>query len=262
MASRRPSETPFIAAVGAADSSGTMGLAAASLTAVDFGMTAACVTACVVARARNGEVRAVHAVPPRIVARQMDAAAALKPGAGVIGMLARHQTLTAVAERIRRREMRRWVLDPVTGVSAGRQLMTARGVKLLSRVLVPLCEVVCIDARGADAWPGIEIGGMPGAARAAEKLLGDGADWVLVRGTGSSEGNRCLLFGTEQLDMDWEGKTAADGDRLSAAIACGLADGLRAPEAVIRAHEYLGSLTARKPAGNGAAGVRSEAGDD
>ncbi len=254
MAPRRPSETPFIAAVGAADSSGTMGLAAASLTAADFGMTAACVTACVVARAKDGEVRAVHAVPPRIVARQMDAAAALKPGAGVIGMLARHQTLAAVAERIRRREMRRWVLDPVTGVSAGRQLMTARGVKLLSRMLVPLCEIVCIDARGV--WPGIE---MPGAA---EKLLAEGADWVLVRGAGPSGGKRCLLFGSEQLDLDWEGRTAAAGDRLSAAIACGLADGLRAPEAVVRAHDYLlKSLMARTSAGNGAARARSEAGD-
>lgn len=244
------------------DSSASRGLALAVQVAADLGCSANCVTTCVVARSRDGEVRGVHVVPPRMVARQMDAVAQARPTAGVIGMLARHQVASAVAGRIARRELSGWVMDPVVGVENGRQMLTSQGARVLARALVPLCEVVCIDAARSDVWPGIPVGGAPSAERAAAMLMELGARSVLVRGVPTGAGVRALVFGPERLDLSWEGRTAEDAERLSAAIACGMAAGLAATEAVIRGLEYVERAAQGKVTRLGQPGVRSEAGDD
>ncbi|MCC6483670.1 MAG: bifunctional hydroxymethylpyrimidine kinase/phosphomethylpyrimidine kinase [Armatimonadetes bacterium] len=165
-----------ILAIGAADSSGLSGLWM-------YAHSAECdcrifpVTACVIARSRDGRVKAVSATPPTIIARQIDAATEIEhPQACIVGMLARHQAVHRVAERIQRREICNIVLAPVLGREDGRDLMTAQGIKQTRRQLVPLADIIVGDAQTLQSLANSERG----VAAAAQALRDNGAKSVIA----------------------------------------------------------------------------------
>lgn len=212
-----------ILAVGASDASGMSGLSV-YVRAAEKGAPVHPVAACVVARGAGERIRAVCAVPPRIIARQIDACVEIaRPGAAIAGMLARHQAVEVVAERISRREIHNVVLVPVLGREDGRDLLTAQGIKRTRSRLVPLAEVVIGEAKTLAA-----LAGMQGAVKSSEALRALGARSVILlerRGTEAL----CRVFGEARSEFSFsvgDAPASALADMAGSAVAVALSEGL------------------------------------
>ncbi len=229
-----------VLAIGAADSSGAHGITVYSRVTGEYGLQCLPVTACVVARGGENLVRVVNAVPPSIIARQIDAAWDFRPGACVVGMLARHQSVDIVDERISRRELRNVVLAPELGISRGRALMTARGMKQTARRLLRKGLIVVCDEETAGIMSGVKAHGKRFQERAIEvgrRLQDCGAEWALIAGNGSST---CVLVGQQVLEYEYTMHgVSGHRDALSTAIACRLALGNDVEQAVCESVGYM-----------------------
>ena len=218
---------PVMIAAGAADTSGAAGLALYARVAAAAGVDLRPVTACVTARDREGRVRAVQAVAPRIIARQMDCAAQSGEVRAVfVGMLARHQAVDAVAERLRRRELGNVVLYPVLGCSGGRALMTSQGIKRTALGLVPRCRLVVCEADAAGLLGRTEVRGRESFFQAANCVLERGSEAVLMLGVRKGAEVLDVLLAKDSV-TEWPAGDGADsgGEALAAACCALLARG-------------------------------------
>lgn len=214
-----------------------------------FGMTA--ITA-ITAQNTLG-VRAIHAVPPDILAAQIDAVVEdIGVDAVKIGMLHDPATVQVVAEAIRRHGLTRVVLDPVMVATSGDRLIAEATVAVLVRELFPLATVVTPNLDEAALLLGrplAEAADLPAAAAALQAL---GAPAVLLKG-GHLAGEQvtdCLRLadGSERLFQSpriASRNVHGTGCTLSSAIAAHLALGESLPEAVAHARAYiLGAIAA------------------
>ncbi len=220
-------DRPVMIAAGAADTSGKAGLALYARIAAAAGVDLRPVTACVTATDGEGVVRAVQAVAPRIIARQMDCAArGERAGSMMVGMLARHQAVDTVAERIRRRELVNVVMHPVLGHSAGRALMTARGIKRTALALAPRCRMVVCDGGTAALLSHTEVRGRESFFEAARAVLEKGTEAVLMLEVRKGAQVLDVLL-TKDFQDEWPSadRSGASGEALAAACAALLACG-------------------------------------
>ena len=194
-------------------------------------------------------VRAVHEVPPEIVAAQIDAVFEdIGTDAVKIGMLASAPIVRAVADRLRFWKPRHIVLDPVMVAKSGDALLRDDAVEALLEELVPLCEIVTPNLP--------ELARMTGG-RGAEELAKRGPA-VLAKG-GHAEGDEVvdvLVIGEEVHRFRHSRlattSTHGTGCTLSSAIAARLGRGEDLPRAVGGAIEYLqGAMKAAYPVGSG-----------
>lgn len=128
-------------------------------------------------------VRRVFHVPAQFVSQQIDAVAEDLPVAAVkTGMLGRAQVVEAVAERIRRRELPNLVVDPVIAAKDGTRLLSARGVEVLKRRLLPQALAVTPNVPEAQILSGVEITDEE-SLRAAARAIGNlGVRAVVIKG--------------------------------------------------------------------------------
>lgn len=195
-------------------------------------------------------VAAVHAVPPAFIADQITTVLEdIAVNAIKIGMLHSPAVIEAVAGALEgvRAPI---VLDPVMVAKSGHHLLAPEAVATLKTTLLPraglitpnLPEAACLlgleAAQLADSDEGVRID----AARALQDL---GAQAVLLKG-GHGTGAQCedILVGecvrVFTNPRQATSKTHGTGCTLSAAIAAGLATGVRTlEEAVGHAIEYL-----------------------
>jgi hydroxymethylpyrimidine/phosphomethylpyrimidine kinase len=207
------------------------------------------------------EVRAVHEVPPEMVAAQIDAvlddigADAIK-----IGMLASAPIVRAVADRMRGLTIP-IVLDPVMVAKSGDALLRDDAVEAILEDLLPLCTLVTPNLPELARMTGLPVGTEDERRTAAEALGKTVA--VLAKG-GHAEGD-------EVVDLLWEGgrlhrghfhrfwgrrldarSSHGTGCTLSSAIAARLAAGESLARAVEGAIAWLrGALAAAYPLGRG-----------
>ena len=214
-----------------------------------YGMTA--ITAITVQNTVG--VRAIQALPPELLAQQIDAVAEdIGVDAVKIGMLHDVPVVQAVAAAIRRHGFDKVVLDPVMVATSGDKLIHPDTMAVLIRELFPLATLVTPNLDEAGWLIGRPIGGTDELEAATRELLALGARAVLLKG-GHLSGPELtdLLLAPPAAPRRWSAgridtrNTHGTGCTLSSAIACGLAQGLPLADAVDAARTYVrGALLA------------------
>ncbi len=204
-------------------------------------------------------VRAIHEVPPEIVAAQIDA---VVDDIGVdglkTGMLASAPIIAAVADRIRHWKLLPvLVVDPVMVAKSGDQLLRADAVRALVQDLLPLAAVVTPNIPEAEVIVGHAIRTDADVRAAAREIVRLGPHAVVMKG-GHRPGDPTDLFfdGTRELRLEEKrietSSTHGTGCTFSAAIAARLALGDDLVDAVRAAKAYLtGALRHATPLGAG-----------
>lgn len=214
-----------------------------------YGMTA--ITAITVQNTVG--VRAIQALPPELLAQQIDAVAEdIGVDAVKIGMLHDAAVVRAVATAIRRHRFAQVVLDPVMVATSGDKLIHDDTVAVLIGELFPLATLITPNLDEAGWLIGRRIGSVDELDAAARDLLALGARAVLLKG-GHLAGDELvdLLLAPPASPRRFSGpridtrNTHGTGCTLSSAIACELALGLPLPDAVDAARAYVrGALAA------------------
>jgi hydroxymethylpyrimidine/phosphomethylpyrimidine kinase len=219
-------------------------------------------------------VTAVHEVPPKVVAAQIDAVFEDIGVDGVkIGMLASAPIVRAVA-----RSLRRWavpgdaeprgrgpiiVLDPVMVAKSGDPLLAGDAVAALQEELLPLATLVTPNLPEAARMTGLPVGSRDERLAAARELAARGPAVLLKGGHGEGAEVVDLLVSPASLSGDEPARTFrhpriesrsthGTGCTLSSAIAARLAAGEPLERAVEGGIQYLqGAILAAYPIGSG-----------
>ena len=129
------------------------------------------------------EVRAVHQVPIGFLTVQLDTVLdRLAIDAVKTGMLPNGECIELVAERIRRYDLKRTVIDPVVISASGARLIDDRAMEALIRRLFPLAGLVTPNLDEASLIADMEIRNPEDMRRAAERIHVMGPRAVLIKG--------------------------------------------------------------------------------
>ena len=218
--------TPTVVlAIAGSDPCAGAGIQADLKTFAALGLYGACVVTAVTAQNSRG-VTAVAAIPPDVVAAQLDAVLGDLPVAAVkVGMLTSVRTAALIAER----RLPNLVLDPVLSASTGDALGDRDAIGLL----LPYATVVTPNRAEAAA-----LTGESDPAAAARAL---GTAHVVVTGGADAEdlyyhGGAWQTLPGQRIETR---NTHGTGCTFSSAVAARLARGDRVPDAVARAKEYV-----------------------
>ncbi len=200
-------------------------------------------------------IAAIHPVPARIVAAQIEACLTdIGADAIKIGMLRSATTVRAVARALQLRANKiPVVLDPVLASSCGAKLLPANAVAALKSELLPLASLVTPNIPEARALAGLRGTSADAVESAARRLMALGAGAVLIKGghtTGQTVDDMLVWSrGVERFAFPRIATrhTHGTGCTYASAIACGLAEGLFLPLAVGRAREYVQHAIATAP---------------
>lgn len=252
---------PRLLTIAGSDSGGGAGIQADLKTFAAHGAYGMSVITALTAQ-NTREVRAVHEVPPEMVAAQIDAVLEdLGADAVKIGMLSSAAIVHTVADRLRFHLAGKEVpvvLDPVMIAKSGDRLLRADAVEALRTDLLPLATLVTPNVPELEALTGLAAG-TEGERLAAARSLSARGPVVLAKG-GHAEGPEVV-----DLLVERDGRvhrfvhprlhtpsTHGTGCTLSSAIAARLGAGEEMPRAVAGAIDYLaGALAAAYPLGTG-----------
>ncbi len=236
---------PCALTIAGSDSGGGAGLQADLKTFAAHGVYGASVVTAVTAQNSCG-VRAVHTLPPAVVAAQLAAVLDDIPVAATkIGMLATADIITTVAAQLRTRPAPNLVLDTVLLSTSGQRLLDLDAVSALREHLFSLATLITPNLPEAASL--LECEAIDDPLAAARLLLSFGAEAVLLKG-GHASGEELVdvlvtresaephLFRHRRIETP---HTHGTGCTLSAAIASGLAHGLPLCTAVEAAINWL-----------------------
>ena len=254
---------PRLLTIAGSDSGGGAGIQADLKTFAAHGGYGMSVIAALTAQ-NTREVRAVHEVPPEMVAAQIDAVLEdIGADAVKIGMLGSAEVIRIVADRLRKHlggTGTPVVLDPVMVAKSGDRLLREDAVEALVTDLLPLATLVTPNVPELEVLTGLSANTEEERLRAAEALAARGPA-VLAKGghahPQSSEEVVDLLLENGRLHRFTHPRlhtrsTHGTGCTLSSAIAARLGAGEELPRAVEGAIQYLqGALAAAYPVGSG-----------
>lgn len=208
-----------------------------------YGMTA--ITA-LTAQNTQG-VRAVHPVPVEHLVQEIDAVAEdIGIDAVKTGMLATPELVHAVVAAIQRHAWGKVVVDPVMVATSGDLLMAKETVSVMVERLFPCAALVTPNLDEAECLLGQRITEAAQLLPAAQRLIGLGAQAVLLKGghlPGDEVVDLLLTADGEHLHLASRRIVGANvhgtGCTLSSAIACQLALGQTLPQAVRAARSYV-----------------------
>jgi hydroxymethylpyrimidine/phosphomethylpyrimidine kinase len=244
---------PIALTIAGSDSGAGAGIQADLKTFHQFGVYGTTVVVAITAQNTLG-VRAVHPVPPAIVAAQLAALAEdLPPAALKSGMLATTDLVREVAAAIRRYRWRNYVLDPVIAASSGDALLDLEALTALRAELVPLAMLVTPNLDEARLLTRQEVADPVAMERAGHALLGAGARAALIKG-GHLEGQVVtdVLVTPKGVRRFTHPRlttraTHGTGCTLSAAITAGLARGMDLEHSVEQALDFVTRAIASAP---------------
>lgn len=160
------------------------------------------------------------------------------------GMLHRVEVIEAVVESLDSCDAP-LVADPVMVAKGGARLLDQGATEAVISVLLPRAAVVTPNIPEAEVLAGMEIDGVDGMKRAAEKLLSLGPRAILLKG-GHLDGPRLTdLLLTDAGFEVFEGQrietkhTHGTGCTTASALAVGLAQGMGLTDAFARARTYV-----------------------
>jgi hydroxymethylpyrimidine/phosphomethylpyrimidine kinase len=248
---------PRLLTIAGSDSGGGAGIQADLKTFAAhgaYGMSA--ITALTAQNTR--EVRSVLAVPPEMVAAQIDAVFDdLGVDAVKIGMLANAGIVRAVAARLAAHAGPPVVLDPVMVAKGGEPLLADEAVDALLTELLPLATLVTPNLPELERLTGRPAAGEEERRQAAAALAARGPAVLAKGGHAAGEEVVDLLLAAGRLHRYANPRLATrathgTGCTLSAAIAARLAAGDELPAAVAGAIAYLrGAMAAARALGGG-----------
>ena len=242
---------PRLLSIAGSDSGGGAGIQAdlKTFSALGcFGMTA--VTA-LTAQNTCG-VRAIHGVPPQMLADQIDAVVEdIGVDAVKIGMLHSPEIVQAVADAIARHALPHVVLDPVMVATSGAVLIDSPAIAALVRELFGRAVLVTPNLDEASLLVGRALTSEADMQAAALELLAKGAKAVLVKGGHLAGDVVSDLLQVTGAAPHWmrapriaTANTHGTGCTLSSAIAAYLALGHTLVDAVEAARAYVRSALA------------------
>lgn len=237
---------PIVLAFAGSDPTGGAGIQADLLTLSSMGCHALSVLTAITVQDTAG-VEDVQAVDPDWVSDQARLVLEDMPVAAFkIGLIGSIENVAAIAEVVSDYPDVPLILDPVLASGRGDELATEDMVAAMRELLVPQTTILTPNSREArrlaaeDGEDSEELD-LEGCAR---KLLGFGAEFVLITGTHENTPNVInTLYGSQGVVRtdSWQrlpGSFHGSGCTLAAAIAATLANGLEIPEAVREAQEY------------------------
>lgn len=192
-------------------------------------------------------VTAIHDVPADMVAAQLDAVFDdIRIDAVKIGMLSRPEIIKVVAERLRRYQAGKIVLDPVMVAKSGDALLQPDAVAALIEHLLPLATVITPNLPEAGVLLNRETpSDWQSMGRAAADLRALGPKAVLLKGGHLIDGDAVDIFEDERGRQELRAERAATrnthgtGCTLSAAIASFLGQGAALADAARMAKDYI-----------------------
>jgi hydroxymethylpyrimidine/phosphomethylpyrimidine kinase len=237
-------QPPVALAIGGSDSGGGAGIQADLKTFALLRVHGCCALTCVTAQNTLG-VHRVDALSPASLAAQIDAVFADLPVAALkTGMLLRSDLIVATAAAIAARPVPR-LIDPVMVSRAGSVLLEPEAIEAITRLLLPLADLLTPNLREAALLAGLTIESERDVEEAAERIAGLGPKAVLIKGGGlqSLRGSDWFL---DEKGGRWLRGPAVDtphthgsGCTLAAAITAGLASGLSLAVAIDQARRYV-----------------------
>jgi hydroxymethylpyrimidine/phosphomethylpyrimidine kinase len=254
---------PRLLTIAGSDSGGGAGIQADLKTFAAHGAYGMSVITALTAQ-NTREVRAVHEVPPEMVAAQIDAVLEdIGADAVKIGMLSSAGTVRAVASRLYfhlKDKQVPVVLDPVMIAKSGARLLRADAIEFLLLRLLPSATLVTPNIPELEEITRLPARNEKERLSAAQSLAAIGTA-VLAKG-GHAEGEEVVdLLVTGRFGKEVHRfvhprlhtrSTHGTGCTLSSAIAARLGAGEELPRAVEGAIDYLaGALAAAYPVGTG-----------
>ncbi|MFN4045915.1 MAG: bifunctional hydroxymethylpyrimidine kinase/phosphomethylpyrimidine kinase [Acidilobaceae archaeon] len=192
------------------------------------------------------EVRAIHDIPPEVVAAQIEAVADdIGVDAAKTGMLSNSSIIRAVARTVDKYGFP-LVVDPVMIAKSGAPLLREDSVEALVGEMVPRATVITPNRMEAERLTGLTIRALSDAREAARIIVEElGAEASVVKG-GHLEGSESVdvlyykggfyEFKAPRISKKTDHGT---GCAFSAAIAAGLAKGRDVVEAVRVAKQFI-----------------------
>ena len=243
--------------VAGSDCSGGAGIQADIKTMTMNGVYAMSAVTALTAQNTTG-VRAIEESTPDFLREQIDAVFEdIRPDAVKIGMVSSSALIRVIADRLRYHKAQNIVVDPVMIASSGSTLMKSDAVKVLTKELLPIANLVTPNIPEAEMLSGMVIENRENMLSAAKKISDDFGCAVLLKGGHSVNDANDLLYANGETRW-FEGKridnpnTHGTGCTLSSAIAANLAKGYALDEAVQRAKDYIsGALAAMLDLGQG-----------
>ena len=237
-----------ILTIAGSDSGGGAGIQADLKTVTALGGYGASAITAVTAQ-NTLEVRAIHPIPPDIIAAQITCVLE-DIGADCIktGMLLNAQIIEVVAERlVSLASSIPLVIDPVMVATSGARLVDEDAVAALKSLIIPGAALLTPNIPEAGALCSLSIESEGSMLRAGRALLEMGAEAVLLKG-GHMPGGEVEI---SDLLLDRHGHeflrhpriptrhTHGTGCTLASAVATGLAQGMPLTLAVRRARRYV-----------------------
>ena len=237
--------------IAGSDSSGGAGIQADLRTFAALQVHGCSAITAVTAQNTQG-VRSVFALPPALVAEQIDAVLDDMPVAVIkIGMLANAGIIEVVARELAKTAVP-VVLDPVMIAKGGSALLEPDAVTALASLLLPRATLITPNLPEAERLVGFPVRTIDEQEQAAKALCAAGAHAALVKG-GHSFGDPVdvLHVGHETFHLKATRQrtrnTHGTGCTLASAIAARLARGRTLLQAVQDAHTYVQEAIRQAP---------------
>ncbi len=187
---------------------------------------------------------AVMPVDPTVLRQGLwSAFSEVRPNAAKVGMVYSADIIREVTQALREAMVPFVVIDPMMVASRGGRLLEEGAISTFKEELLPLATLITPNLFEAEVLSGVKIKSPEDMAEAAKCIEGEWGCQVLVKGghlKGEAldllyDGREFKEFRLPRLDREVHGTGCA----LSSGIAAGLALGLKLPEAVKRAKDYV-----------------------
>jgi hydroxymethylpyrimidine/phosphomethylpyrimidine kinase len=229
--------------IAGSDSGGAAGLQADLKTFTALGVYGMSVVTVVTAQ-NSVAVHAVQAMPPQLVAGQLDAVLS-DYGADAVksGFIGRTDLIETIAGCLVAHQVNNLVVDPVLVNHRGEAMFPTAVVAAYHNHLLPLACLVTPNRREAELLAGMPVVTPADMQTAAQAIYAAGATAVLVKGVREGDdivdllfdGRETFLFRSPWLDT---ANSHGSGDTLSAAIVAYLAQGVELLTAVRQARHF------------------------
>jgi len=235
-----------VLAIAGFDGSGGAGIPADIKTVSALGCYATSVLTAVPVQNTLG-VHALHAIPPAVVAKQLDVLLHdIPPQAIKIGMVHTEAVVSVIASRLATFPSAPLVFDPVMVSSSGHQLMEEHTIQVVIAKLFPLTHILTPNLDEASLLANMPIETIADMRKAGQKIKDLGCSTVLLKG-GHLKGNilTSIYFASDGQQYTFSfpkietPNTHGTGCTLSSAIAAYLALGESELEAVTKAQQYV-----------------------
>lgn len=231
--------------IAGSDSGGGAGIQADLKTFAAFNVYGMSAVTSVTAQNTTG-VRAIYDISPEIIGEQIEAVMEdIGVDAAKTGMLSNSAIVRVVADKLRKYNVYRLVVDPVMVAKTGSKLLEEQARTTLIEELFPLAYLVTPNVFEAEIVSGLKVKNIKEAEQAATLIYKKGPKNVLVKGGHLSaekaidvlfDGDRYYHYESQWVDTR---NTHGTGCTLSAAITAGLAKGWGIRQAIEVAKDYV-----------------------